>query len=104
MLSAVASERRICDRFTLREKLGAGGQGEVWRARDERLGIDVALKLITVDASQREAAFAALAREHAIASSLDHPSVLAVYAPQRDGDLLVLPMEFAAGGDLRRLR
>lgn len=104
MQSAVASERRLCDRFTLREKLGAGGQGEVWRARDERLGVDVALKLLTPGAAQADAAFAALEREHAIASGLDHPYVLAIYPPQRDGDVLVLPMEYAAGGDLRRLR
>jgi len=104
LTSAAANERRFGDRFTLREKLGEGGQGEVWRARDERLGVDVALKLITVDPARRDAAFAALEREHAIATALDHPYVLAVYPPQRQGELLLLPMEYAPGGDLRRLR
>jgi eukaryotic-like serine/threonine-protein kinase len=104
MLSAAASANRLADRFTLRDRLGEGGQGEVWRARDDQLGIDVALKLIRRDPAQTAAAFAALERESSIASSLDHPFILTIYPPQRDGDLLLLPMEYAPGGDLRRLR
>ncbi len=104
MLSAAASATRLADRFTLRDRLGEGGQGEVWRARDDQLGIDVALKLIRRDPAQADAIFAALEREYSIASSLDHPFILTIYPPQRAGDLLLLPMEYAPGGDLRRLR
>jgi hypothetical protein len=48
--------------------------------------------------------WAALTREHAIASRLDHPSILKVQPPYREGDFVALPMELAVGGDLRRLR
>src|SRR6202000_1395593 len=45
-----------------------------------------------------------LAHKYAMSSKLDHPSILKVFAPERIGDLLALPMELASGGDLRRLR
>jgi len=96
--------RRLDARFTLLEKLGTGGQGEVWRAHDETRGIDIALKIpATADASN-EAVLSAFEREYAIASRLDHPAVLKVYPPHRSGEVVVLPMELANGGDLRRLR
>lgn len=96
--------RRVSTRYTLIEKLGAGGQGEVWRARDETGGIEVALKVLNPTLAHDDAAWAALEREHAIASRMDHPAILKVYPPYREGDFVALPMELASGGDLRRLR
>src|SRR5246127_4463003 len=95
--------RRLDARFTLLEKLGSGGQGEVWRAHDETRGIDIALK-VPVNAAQGAGAVAAFEREQAIAARLNHQSVLKVFPPHRSGDVVVLPMELATGGDLRRLR
>ena len=54
-------------RYTLMEKLGAGGQGEVWRAHDETRGFDVALKVLTPRTLEQEA-WSALEHEYAIAS------------------------------------
>jgi tetratricopeptide (TPR) repeat protein len=96
--------RALQTRYALREKLGAGGQGEVWRAYDSLRGGDVAIKLVHAAPARGEFAWAALAREHALASRLDHPSILKVFAPEHAGNDLMLPMELAAGGDLRRLR
>lgn len=94
----------LSSRYTLLEKLGTGGQAEVWRARDETAGIEVALKILNPAHAHDEAAWTALVREHAIASKLDHPAILKVYPPHREGDFVALPMELASGGDLRRLR
>jgi len=91
-------------RYTLLEKLGAGGQAEVWRARDEVTGGQVALKILTPELARNEAAWAGLVREHAIVSRLEHPGILKVQPPYREGDFAALPMELAPGGDLRRLR
>ncbi|MGB6605572.1 MAG: protein kinase, partial [Steroidobacteraceae bacterium] len=91
-------------RYALREKLGAGGQGEVWRAYDSQRGGDVAIKILHAAPARSEVARAALAREHALASRLDHPGILKVFAPEHAGNDLLLPMELATGGDLRRLR
>jgi serine/threonine protein kinase/tetratricopeptide (TPR) repeat protein len=96
--------RRLDARFTLLEKLGAGGQGEVWRAHDDTRGIDIALKVSTAAGASHEAVLAAFEREHAIASRLNHSSVLKVFPPHCLGETIVLPMELATGGDLRRLR
>jgi serine/threonine-protein kinase len=104
MLSAATNGRRLCGRYTLIEKLGAGGQGEVWRARDESRGVDLALKVLSPSLARSDAAWMALEREYEVASKLDHPSILKVHPPQRDAESAVLPMEIATGGDLRRLR
>src|SRR5690242_1598218 len=106
MTESVSSSqgRAISSRYTLLEKMGAGGQAEVWRARDESSGAEVALKVLNPSVAHDEAAWAALVREHKIASRLDHPAILKVYPPYREGDFAALPMELAAGGDLRRLR
>src|SRR5262245_35796448 len=96
--------RSPSSRYTLLEKLGAGGQAEVWRARDESAGVEVALKILNPSQAHSEAAWNALAREHAIASNLDHPLILKVQAPYREGDFAALPMELTSGGDLRKLR
>jgi serine/threonine protein kinase/tetratricopeptide (TPR) repeat protein len=106
MNEALAINRgsRISDRYTLLEKIGVGGQGEVWRARDENRGVDIALKLLNPSVARNDAAWAALEREYSIVSRLDHPGILRIYPPQRDGESAVLPMDLASGGDLRKLR
>jgi eukaryotic-like serine/threonine-protein kinase len=96
--------RRLAARYILHERLGVGGQGEVWRAHDPERGLDIALKILQPPAGPSAAAWAALLNEHESASHLDHPGILKVYPPERDGADLLLPMELAAGGDLRRLR
>jgi serine/threonine protein kinase/tetratricopeptide (TPR) repeat protein len=95
--------RKIDSRYTLIDKLGAGGQGEVWRAHDGTRGVDIALKVLSPTGNENEA-WSALEHEYAIASRLDHPSILKVFPPERSGEAMVLPMELASGGDGRRLR
>lgn len=96
--------RRIAARYILHERIGAGGQGEVWRAQDSHREIDIALKILKPSPGRGPAAWAALLHEHESASHLDHPGILKVYPPERDCDEMLLPMELATGGDLRRLR
>jgi eukaryotic-like serine/threonine-protein kinase len=94
----------IKNRYILRERIGVGGQGEVWRASDPQTGVDIALKIIQPAAGRSAAAWVALVHEHESSGRLDHPGILHVYPPERDGAAFLLPMELAAGGDLRRLR
>ena len=105
MTEAVETElsKKLDARYTLLDKLGAGGQGEVWRAHDATLGFDVALKVLTPKTGEK-AAWSALEHEYRIASLLDHTSILKVFPPERAGDAMILPMELAPGGDLRKLR
>jgi tetratricopeptide (TPR) repeat protein len=102
--ASTADPPLLLGRYTLLGKLGEGGHGEVWRAHDATLGIEVALKLLSPALARSETAWQALEHEHEIAGRLDHPSILKVYSPQRGADAAALPMELAPGGDLRRLR
>jgi serine/threonine protein kinase len=91
-------------RYVLQERLGVGGQAEVWRALDPQRGEDIALKILRPPGGRSAAAWDALRHEYDSASRLDHPFILKVYEPEREDGAFLLPMELAPGGDLRRLR
>jgi serine/threonine protein kinase/dienelactone hydrolase len=65
--------------YTVERRLGAGGMGEVWRARDERLGRDVAIKLLLPHPSSAEERVCAFQQEARAAGTLNHTNVLTVY-------------------------
>lgn len=98
-----AAQPTTLGHYTLIERIGAGGQGEVWKAHDESRGVDIALKVLARSAARNPAAWEALEREHDISGRLQHAGILQVFAPERFEDVVVLPMELAAGGDLQRL-
>ncbi len=104
MAFAAATHVCLCGRYTLLGKLGAGGHGEVWRARDHEHGIEIALKILSPELARAVGAWEALQREYDIASRLDHALILKIYPPEREEGAVFLPMELAPGGDLRRLR
>ena len=91
-------------RYVLQERLGAGGQGEVWRAHDPQCGADIAVKILRLAPGRAAAAWDTLRHEYESASRLDHPFILKVHEPEREDGTFLLPMELATGGDLRRLR
>ena len=95
---------KLCGRFVLIEKLGAGGYGEVWRARDELRDTDVALKVLYSQFANSEPAWEVFQREFTLTARLNHPGVLRVFEPVRGADATVLPMVLAPGGDLRQMR
>lgn len=103
-MRVIVEELRIADRFTLTGKLGSGGQGEVWRAFDEQTRESVALKILLRTFSPGTDPWEMLQREYAVACELDHPLILKAYPPVCDGELAILPMKLATGGDLRHLR
>src|SRR5690348_691141 len=97
-------------RFALRERIGAGGMSEVWRADDEVLGRPVAVKALAVPLAADPVLRAATWREARAAAKLTHPNVTAVYdygeAPMPGGAVLpYLVMELVDGESLAdRLR
>src|SRR5579883_3107986 len=74
-----AAGTRIADRYVLSDVLGAGGMGVVFRARDERLGRDVAVKLLRPEALGDAQARRRLVREARAAAGLEHPGIVRVY-------------------------
>lgn len=69
----------IDDRYALLDQLGVGGQGVVWRARDQRLARDVAIKLLRTGESVSASTQAWLRREAKMLSRLAHPNVVTVF-------------------------
>jgi len=81
--------------------LGAGGMGEVYRARDTRLGRDVALKVLPADRAQDPDRRRRLEREARSTSAIDHPNVLAVHDVGSEGDVFYIVSELLDGATLR---
>ncbi len=77
--------------------LGAGGMGEVYRARDTRLGRDVAVKLLPPHLTLSPEARQRFEREARAIAALSHPNVCALYDVGREGDVDYLVMELLEG-------
>ena len=89
--------------YEVRERIGRGGMGEVYLARDTRLGRPVALKVLPERFAQDERFRERLLRESRLAASLDHPHVVPIYdAGEADGRLFIA-MRYVAGVDLKGL-
>jgi tetratricopeptide (TPR) repeat protein len=95
---------RIAGRYLLRECIGDGGHAAIWSALDEQQNRPVALKVLRPEACDADVAWAVLRNESQLARRVDHPGVLWVDEPQRDGEQVFLPMEYATGGDIKPLR
>src|SRR4029078_9018025 len=66
-------------RYEIRSKIGEGGMGEVYRARDEKLNRDVAIKVLPVTFSDSSERVHRFEQEAQAAGTLNHPNILAVY-------------------------
>ncbi len=80
--------------------LGAGGMGEVYRARDSRLDRDVAIKVLPHDLADDAAALARFEREAKAVAALSHPNILAVHDFGRSGTTTYAVMELLEGESL----
>jgi Tol biopolymer transport system component len=80
--------------------LGAGGMGEVFRARDTRLGRDVAVKVLPQHLSSNAEVRARFEREAKTVSSLNHPNICTLFDVGREGDTDYLVMELVEGETL----
>ena len=96
--------KRLAERYLLVERLGGGGHAEVWAAEDSSTGSRVALKFAHPQQFSAGEITVALRHEAEMARRLDHPGVLRVEEPKRDGRWVFSPMELASGGDATRLR
>ncbi|HXQ25321.1 MAG TPA: protein kinase [Candidatus Acidoferrales bacterium] len=65
--------------------IGAGGMGEVYRARDAKLGRDVALKVLPEAFARDAERMARFQREAKVLASLNHPNIASIYGPEDSG-------------------
>jgi serine/threonine protein kinase len=86
--------------YTIVAPLGAGGMGEVYRARDSKLGRDVAIKILpshlAADAERR----ARFAREARVLATLNHPNIGAIYGLEESNGVTALVLELIEGPTL----
>lgn len=89
--------------YRIESKLGAGGMGEVYRARDERLGRAVAIKKVRPREGREEKDRRRLRREARVVAGLDHPAIVRVFDLKEtaDGDWIV--MELVEGRTLKKV-
>jgi serine/threonine protein kinase/tetratricopeptide (TPR) repeat protein len=80
--------------------LGAGGMGEVYRARDTRLGRDVAIKSLPAPLRADADRLARLLREAQTLATLNHPNIASIYGLEEDGDAPHLVLELVEGETL----
>ncbi len=97
LLTGLAPGVLVAGYYRLEKLVGVGGMAAVYRARDERLGRVVALKLLAGDdLVQRR-----FTREARAVAAVDHPHIIPVYDAGEAGGVLYIAMRFVAGDDLR---
>ncbi|MCK6445573.1 MAG: serine/threonine-protein kinase [Planctomycetes bacterium] len=103
MTDSAAPRRDLPERlgdFRLLERLGAGGMGVVYRARDEVLARDVALKVIRPESLHFDEARERFRREVEAAAKLRHPGIVPIYSVGEDAGLPFFAMELVDGRSL----
>lgn len=86
--------------YEILSAIGAGGMGEVWKARDPQLDREVALKILPAWAAADPLARERFIREAKSASALNHPNIVTIYEINSDGDTLFIAMELVRGTSL----
>jgi formylglycine-generating enzyme required for sulfatase activity/serine/threonine protein kinase len=89
--------------YTVLEEIGAGGMGQVYKARHKRMERVVALKVMSAAAMKDEAAVKRFQREVRAAARLEHPNIVTAYDSGEAGSVKYLVMQFVDGGDLSQL-
>ena len=95
------------NRYELEDVIGRGGMAEVWRAKDNRLGRQVAVKRLRVDLASDQTFQARFRREAQAAAGLNHPNIVSVYDtgeeidPKSDIHVPYIVMELVEGITLR---
>src|SRR3974390_1069284 len=81
--------------------LGAGGMGEVYRARDTRLGREVAIKVLPASFATDSERLRRFEQEARAVAALNHPNILAIYDIGQHGDIRFIVSELLEGETLR---
>jgi serine/threonine-protein kinase len=99
--------RLLGGRYQLGEVLGYGGMAEVHRGRDQRLGRDVAVKVLRADLARDPGFQMRFRREAQNAAALNHPAIVAVYDTGEEADgatpLPYIVMEYVGGRTLKEV-
>src|SRR6266540_1193257 len=89
--------------YRILEKLGAGGQGTVYKATDVKLGRTVVVKVLPPELTTKEANLKRFEREARLASSLDHPNICTIFDLDEVEGVHFIAMQHVEGRNVRQL-
>lgn len=99
----IAPGELLLGKYRIQERLGEGGMGTVWRARDELLDRDVAIKELRADLAGHEALAERFRAEAVALARLAHPGIAALHGLERDADRFYMVMEYVPGATLEAI-
>jgi len=89
--------------YQILKKLGAGGQGTVYKALDTKLDRTVVIKVLPPELTAKTANFARFEREAKLCSQLDHPNICTIYDYREDDGTFYIAMQYVGGKNVRQL-
>ena len=96
---AIGSGTRLGS-YEILSQLGKGGMGEVWRAKDQKLGREVAIKTLPEEFAKDEERLARFEREAKLLASLNHPNIATIHGLEEDNGIRFLVLELVEGDTL----
>src|SRR6266567_4714374 len=97
---AIASGTRLGP-YEILAPIGAGGMGEVYKARDTKLDREVAIKVLPAALAQDPDGLLRFEREAKVLASLNHPNIAHIYGVEESDDVRALVMELVTGETLK---
>ena len=91
------------NQYEILEKIGAGGQGTVYKARDTKLDRIVVIKVLPPELTARTSNFTRFTREAQLCSQLDHPNVCTIFDYHEDNGVFYIAMQYVKGKNVRQL-
>jgi tetratricopeptide (TPR) repeat protein len=92
----------LAGRYRIDEMVGIGAMGMVYRARDEQLGVEVAIKVLRAERALDQGLLERFRQELILARQVSHRNVVRIHDIGQDGELWFLTMDFVAGRSLRQ--
>src|SRR5256885_7375372 len=89
--------------YKITHKIGAGGQGTVYKATDQKLGRTVVVKVLPAELTLKEANLKRFEREARLASTLDHPNICTIFDLDEANGLHFITMQYVEGRNVRQL-
>ncbi|HQU83617.1 MAG TPA: protein kinase [Pyrinomonadaceae bacterium] len=91
------------NQYLIQEKLGAGGQGTVYKALDTKLNRTVVIKVLPPELTAKTANFKRFEREAQLCSQLDHPNICTIYDYHEANGIYYIAMQYIDGKNVRQL-
>src|SRR5439155_1644589 len=88
--------------YRILEKIGAGGQGTVYKATDTKLGRTVVIKVLPAELTSKDTNLKRFDREARLASALDHPKICTIFDLDEANGLHYIAMQYVEGKNVRQ--